>query len=113
MIAFASGENRHHEAKAQGGGCMMPGEGASGSSVTLYVGNLPWSVDDSQLKQVFSAHADVLAARVITDRETGRSRGYGFVEVAIQNVQPVIESMNGMVLGGRELTVNEAKNVRQ
>ncbi len=91
----------------------MPGEFKNEPSVTLYVGNLPWSVDDSQLRQVFSAHADVLAARVITDRDTGRSRGYGFVEVAAHNAGPVIESMNGAVVDGRELTVNEAKNVRQ
>ena len=90
----------------------MPGEIRSEPSVTLYVGNLPWSVDDAQLRQVFEAHADVLAARVITDRETGRSRGYGFVEVLAHSAQPVIQSLNGTVLGGRELTVNEAKNVR-
>ncbi len=91
----------------------MPGEFRNEPSVTLYVGNLPWSVDDSQLRQVFSAHGDVLAARVITDRDTGRSRGYGFVEVAAHDAGSVIESMNGALVEGRELTVNEAKNVRQ
>jgi RNA recognition motif-containing protein len=78
-------------------------------SKTLYVGNLPWAVTDDQLQNVFSPYAEVIAARVITDRETGRSRGFGFVEVATDDVDPIIRTLNGTSLGGREISVNEAK----
>lgn len=76
---------------------------------TLYVGNLPWSISEDELAQEFSAHAEVISARVITDRETGRSRGFGFVEVPEEDAERVVSAMNGFLLGGRELTVNEAK----
>jgi len=79
-------------------------------SKTLYVGNLPWAVTDDQLQNVFSPYAEVITARVITDRETGRSRGFGFVEVATDDVDPIIHSLNGTSLGGREISVNEAKD---
>ncbi|MEA4884911.1 MAG: RNA-binding protein [Clostridia bacterium] len=78
-------------------------------SKTLYVGNLPWAITDDQLEQVFSPFTEVVASRVITDRETGRSRGFGFVEVSTEDVDPIIRSVNGTVVGGREITVNEAK----
>lgn len=76
---------------------------------TLYVGNLPWSITEDELAQEFSAHSEVISARVITDRETGRSRGFGFVEVPEEDAERVVNGMNGYLLGGRELTVNEAK----
>ena len=79
-------------------------------SKTLYVGNLPWAVTDDQLQNVFSPYVEVVTARVITDRETGRSRGFGFVEVATDDVDPIIHSLNGTSLGGREISVNEAKD---
>lgn len=76
---------------------------------TLYVGNLPWSTTEEDLAEFFSSAADVKGSRIITDRESGRSRGFGFIEVEDQAVDQVIESMNGKVLGGREIIVNEAK----
>ena len=74
----------------------------------LYVGNLPWSVDDSELESLFSALGDVISARVITDRETGRSRGFGFVEMEDAGASKALEEMNGKDIGGRPLRVNEA-----
>ncbi|MFZ5597923.1 MAG: RNA recognition motif domain-containing protein [Bacillota bacterium] len=76
---------------------------------TLYVGNLPWSTKAEDLQEVFSRYGEVISSRVITDRETGRSRGFGFVEVADQDADQIIAALNGTELGGRVLTVNEAK----
>ncbi|HHU51888.1 MAG TPA: RNA-binding protein [Firmicutes bacterium] len=78
-------------------------------SKTLYVGNLPWSTTPKDLLEFFSDEAQVLDARIITDRETGRSRGFGFIEVEDDEAERVIEAMNGRSMGGRELIVNEAK----
>jgi RNA recognition motif-containing protein len=78
-------------------------------SKTLYVGNLPWSTTEEDLAQFFSTAAEVRGSRIITDRESGRSRGFGFVEVDDEVADKVIESMNGKNLGGREIIVNEAK----
>jgi RNA recognition motif-containing protein len=76
----------------------------------LYVGGLPFSVSDRQLEELFAAHGTVESARVITDKMTGRSRGFGFVEMSSQEeAQSAIESLNGSQLEGRTLTVNEAK----
>jgi RNA recognition motif-containing protein len=76
----------------------------------LYVGNLPYNVDSSELEQMFQAHGTVESAQVIEDRETGRSKGFGFVEMASdEEAQAAIEAMNGQDQGGRPLTVNEAK----
>ncbi|MGI6558784.1 MAG: RNA recognition motif domain-containing protein [Limnochordia bacterium] len=76
---------------------------------TLYVGNLPWSTTEEELIEAFSAHGEVLAARIITDRLTGRSRGFGFVEVRDEDAEAMIANMNGAQLEGRELVVSEAK----
>ena len=78
---------------------------------TLYVGNLPWSVTEEDLVQTFSQHAsvEVISARVVTDRETGRSRGFGFVEVPADQAETVITALNGGDWGGRQIVVNEAK----
>ena len=78
-------------------------------SKTLYVGNLPWGTTDKDLAEFFSNSAEVLASRVIIDRATGRSKGFGFVEVPEEKVEQVIADMNGRELGGREIIVNEAK----
>jgi RNA recognition motif-containing protein len=75
---------------------------------SLFVGNLPWSVRDEELKALFEQHAPVISARVITERDSGRSRGFGFVEVDAAHVQALINALNGYVLMGRPLTVNEA-----
>ena len=76
---------------------------------TLYVGNLPWAVTNEDLAQAFGEHCEVIAARVATDRETGRSRGFGFVEVPADKAEAVIAAFNGAEWGGRAITVNEAK----
>lgn len=78
----------------------------------LFVGSLPWSVDDAQLEQMFRPHGKVQSARVITDRETGRSRGFGFVEIEADNVDAVISATNGLQVGGRAIRVNEAEEKR-
>jgi cold-inducible RNA-binding protein len=76
----------------------------------IYVGNLPWSVDDDKLGELFEAHGDVASANVITDRETGRSRGFGFVEMNDSAMaSKAIEALNGTEIDGRALNVNEAR----
>lgn len=78
--------------------------------VKLFVGNLPWSVGDVELERLFSAYGDVQSARVITDRETGRSRGFGFVELETDDVAATISAVNGREVEGRPLRVNEAED---
>ena len=75
---------------------------------TIYVGNIPWSTTEGQLKEYFSEHGEIISARIITERATGRSRGYGFLEVEDQDAEKIIE-LNGSELEGRKLVVNEAK----
>jgi RNA recognition motif-containing protein len=76
----------------------------------LYVGNLAYSVGDSQLQQIFEAHGSVQSAQVIMDRDTGRSKGFGFVEMGSdQEAQAAISALNGKEIEGRALTVNEAR----
>lgn len=76
---------------------------------TLYVGNLPWATKPEDLEEIFGEHGEVVGSRIITDRETGRSRGFGFVEVGDGDAEKMIEVMNGRDFQGRLLTVNEAK----
>ena len=76
---------------------------------TIYVGNLPWSATEDDLTQLVSPHATVLSARVATDRETGRSRGFGFVEVQDDQLQQAIDALQSVEMGGRILTINEAR----
>jgi len=76
----------------------------------LYVGNLSYSVDDSELKEMFNQYGTVESANVISDRESGRSKGFGFVEMSSSDeAQAAIEGLNGQSQQGRALTVNEAK----
>jgi RNA recognition motif-containing protein len=76
----------------------------------LYVGGLPYSVTEARLEEIFSAHGTVESARVIADKFTGQSRGFGFVEMSSGGeAQKAIESLNGTDLDGRTLTVNEAR----
>ncbi len=80
------------------------------SNNKLYVGGLPYSVTDDRLQEIFSPHGTVESARVITDRMTGRSRGFGFVEMSSQaEAEEATKNLNGTDLEGRSLTVNEAK----
>jgi RNA recognition motif-containing protein len=78
--------------------------------VNLFVGNLPWSVGDVELEEIFRPHGDVQRARVINDRETGRSRGFGFVEMEVDDIVAVINATNGREIEGRPLRVNEAES---
>jgi RNA recognition motif-containing protein len=76
----------------------------------LYVGGLPYSVTDGRLQELFSAHGTVESANVISDKFSGKSRGFGFVEMSSgSEAQKAVESLNGTQLDGRTLTVNEAK----
>jgi RNA recognition motif-containing protein len=76
----------------------------------LYVGGLPYSVTGDRLQEIFSEHGTVESASVISDKFTGQSRGFGFVEMSSgSEAQKAIESLNGTQLDGRTLTVNEAK----
>lgn len=76
----------------------------------LYVGNLSWSTTDASLKETFSAAGQVESATVITDKMSGRSRGFGFVEMSNDDeAQKAIEMFNGKEIDGRKVTVNEAK----
>lgn len=76
----------------------------------IYVGNLPWSTTSAELEQMFSEHGAVRSAEVISDRETGRSRGFGFVEMETEEgMNQAVQALNGRDIGGRPLTVNEAR----
>lgn len=79
-------------------------------SKNIYVGGLPYSVEEDQLQSLFATYGTVESARVITDKYTGQSRGFGFVEMSSQDeAQQAIKSLNGTQLEGRTLTVNEAR----
>ncbi len=75
----------------------------------IYVGNLAWSTNDAELKDLFSAFGSVHSAAVITDRETGRSRGFGFVEMDDADADKAIAELNGRDHSGRALRVNQAE----
>ena len=76
----------------------------------IYVGNLSFEATEDQLLSLFEEHGDVLKVNIVTDRDTGRPRGFGFVEMADDNQgRAAIEQINGREVGGRSLTVNEAK----
>lgn len=80
------------------------------ASNNLYVGNLTFNTTSADLQNLFSQHGDVKKAQVITDRDTGRSRGFGFVEMASsEGARAAISSLNGHSLDGREISVNVAK----
>ena len=78
----------------------------------LFVGNLPWSVDDAQLEELFRPYGEIESARVISDRDTGRSRGFGFVEMDVSDLAEVISALNGREIDGRQIRVNEAEDKR-
>ena len=75
----------------------------------IYVGNLPFSTGEDELRAAFEPHGAVMSAAVIMDRDTGRSRGFGFVEMSDEDGRKAIEAMNGQDLDGRALVVNEAR----
>jgi RNA recognition motif-containing protein len=76
----------------------------------IYVGNLPFTTTDADLRQLFASHGDVTSASVVMDRESGRSRGFGFVEMDAPNATAAIAALDGSDLGGRSLRVNEAES---
>ncbi|MCK9425237.1 MAG: RNA-binding protein [Ignavibacteriaceae bacterium] len=79
-------------------------------STKLFVGSLPWSVDDDALKSTFEAHGSVVSAKVVKDRESGRSKGFGFVEMSSDTeAQNAMQALNGSEVNGRNIIVNEAK----
>ena len=78
--------------------------------MNIYVGNLSYDTDDASLRAAFEAHGEVSSAQVIKDRDTGRSRGFGFVEMPSNDqAQAAMEALNGSDLDGRSLNVNEAR----
>ena len=81
-----------------------------GRFVKLYVGNLPWSVTDSDLEELFTQYGPVQSARVVTDRDSGRSRGFGFVEMSTDDGAQAIAKLNGHTVESRALRVNEAQS---
>ncbi len=76
---------------------------------SIYVGNLPWSVTDSDLQAKFSEFGNVVSARVVMDKFSGKSRGFGFVDMDDADADKAIAAMTGYKWGDRELTVNEAR----
>ncbi len=79
-------------------------------STKLFVGSLPWSASDEDLQTAFAAHGNVLSAKVVTDKETRRSRGFGFVEFETEaEANAAIQALNGSELKGRNIIVSEAK----
>ncbi len=76
----------------------------------IYVGNIPYSMNEEQLRQTFEDYGQVESATIITDRDTGQSKGFGFVEMPVESeAQAAIAELNGKQIGGRSLTVNEAR----
>ena len=81
-------------------------------SKTIYLGNIPYTATEDEISGIFSAHGEVKEVRIITDRETGRSRGFAFVEIEGDDASGVIEALDGADFGGRTLRVNEAQERR-
>ncbi|HZK76576.1 MAG TPA: RNA-binding protein [Candidatus Kapabacteria bacterium] len=80
----------------------------------IYVGGLPYQTDDAQLQQIFSSYGDIASAKVITDRDSGRSKGFGFVEMSDDEAaKKAIAELHEAELGGRTITVNEARPMEQ
>lgn len=79
-------------------------------STKLYVGNLPWTINNNQLSDTFKKHGNVISAKVVTDRESGKSKGFGFVEMENENdANTAIKVLNGSEVSGRKLVVAAAK----
>ena len=76
--------------------------------MNIYVGNISWGLNDQDLENLFAEHGTVTSAKIITDRATGRSRGFGFVEMS-DGAEAAIEALNGTEVDGRELVVNESR----
>ena len=81
--------------------------------MNIYVGNLPFTTSDADLKEIFTEYGEIQSAKVILDRETGRSRGFGFIEMSETAARKAIAELDGAEYDGKQLTVNEAKEKRQ
>ena len=78
--------------------------------MNIFIGSLAYAATESELRELFESHGEVVSAKIITDRDTGRSKGFGFVEMADKaEGQNAIEALNGVELAGREIVVNEAR----
>ena len=78
-------------------------------SKSIYVGNLPWSATEEQVRELFGQYGEVLNVKLVSDRDTGRARGFGFVEMEDADAEKAIEALENFSFGGRTLRVNEAK----
>ena len=78
-------------------------------SKKLYVGNLPFNATEEEIKELFATHGEVISVAMINDRETGRPRGFGFIEMEDEAATAAIEALDGKDFGGRSLRVNEAR----
>ncbi len=76
---------------------------------TLYFGNIPWNIKEADLAAFIEPEATVVSARIITERDSGKSKGYGFVEVNDEDAEKIIKNLNGKDFGGRSITVSEAR----
>lgn len=76
---------------------------------SIYVGNLPWSATEDQVQSLFTEYGDVISVKLVNDRETGRARGFGFVEMEEPGATAAVEALDNASFGGRTLRVNEAK----
>jgi RNA recognition motif-containing protein len=81
--------------------------------MNIYVGNLPFSAKEDDLRDIFSEYGEVKSAKIITDRETGRSRGFGFIEMGDSEAKKAIDTLSGAELEGKQLTINEARQKRE
>jgi RNA recognition motif-containing protein len=77
---------------------------------SIYVGNLPFTATEDEVRDLFAAYGEVESVRLMTDRDTGRPRGFGFVKMGSDDAQSAIQALNGKNLGGRDLRVNEAED---
>ena len=78
-------------------------------SKSIYVGNLPWAATEEQVKELFASYGSVLSVKLVSDRETGRARGFGFVEMEDAEADAAIEALDNTSFGGHTLRINEAK----
>ncbi|HEX7113770.1 MAG TPA: RNA-binding protein, partial [Steroidobacter sp.] len=92
---------------------LLSGLKSDPSMTTIYVGNLPFSATEADVRGLFEKHGTVQSVKLINDRETGRPRGFGFVEMPPADAQTAIQHMNGFQMGGRPLRVNEAREREQ
>lgn len=82
-------------------------------AISIYVGNLPWSATEDQLRALFEQHGNVSSVKLMTDRETGRARGFGFVEMEEGDARQAIAALNGKEMDGRSIRVNQAEEKRE